>query len=69
MDRETGIYEPSDLGYPPSTASGITDWKGDIFLEDEKSALEWIQRYSVQQPPGVERNLSVYDVVSGMPTS
>jgi hypothetical protein len=57
-------HELEELRSPPGTASGITEWKGDIFLEDQQAAHECMQSCAVRSP-NVERTLSVYDVISG----
>ena len=70
MNLERGNHELSDLRYQPDAASGVTEWKGDIFLEDEQSATDYMWRCAVWPQPGppqsVEHKLPVYDVVSGM---
>lgn len=66
MDRERGSFELRDVRHRPGSAGGITEWKGDIFLEDEQSAHDYMRHCAVRSPQGVERSFSVYDVVRGM---
>ena len=66
MNRESGNHELSDLRHPPSAADRSTEWKGDIFLEDEQFVRNRMQQYAIQSSPDVDGSLLVYDVVSGM---